>query len=104
MRPQGPLRNSTAATRSGICNSTLRKYMSVFSRSSAEPVHFLARDGHLRHQHVAGERLGDVDRLVVGAAEGEVVEVMVVMPLGMDEVGRQHVGVEAPDADAQVAH
>ena len=58
-----------------------------------QTVQLLARDRHLSNQHVAGERFGDVERFHVGAAEGAVVQMVMMRPIGVNEGCRQHVGI-----------
>ena len=86
------------------CNVQFINESQNFESSQWEIGDTVFTDRHLRLQDVPGERLGDVERFQVGSAESAIVQVMMVGSGCVDEVGRQHVGVEAPDADAQVAH
>src|SRR6266571_1487104 len=65
--------------------------------------HFLPGRRHLGAEDLAVERIGDVERPALRAAEGDVGH-KAVMPARVNEVCRQAVRVEAPDADAEVAH
>src|SRR5712692_11378905 len=68
-----------------------------------QAVHQLAGYRHAGRQNIAGQRFGDVQGLAVGPAERAVVQVMMVRTVGVHEMGRQHVGVEAPHTNAEMA-
>ena len=68
-----------------------------------QAIHQFASDWHASHQNIPGQRFGDVEGLAVGPAESTVVQVMMVRTVRVYEMGRQHVGVEAPHADAEMA-
>src|SRR5438552_544329 len=74
-----------------------------FAGALLQAVHQLAGDWHAGRQNIAGQRFGDVEGLAVGPAEGAVIQVMMVRTVGVHEMGRQHVGVEAPHADTEMA-
>src|SRR5882672_6494822 len=67
-----------------------------------QAVQQLAGDRQTGRQNIAGQRFGDVESLAVGPAERAVVQVMMVRTVGVHEMGRQHGGVEAPHADAEL--
>src|SRR5438105_919186 len=78
-------------------------HRSRFAGALLQAVHQLAGDWHAGRQNIAGQRFSDVEGLAIGPAEGAVVQVMMVRTVGVHEMGRQHVGVEAPHTDAEMA-
>src|SRR5258708_29570329 len=73
------------------------------TRSSFVREHSFPGHRHLGGEDLAVERVGDVERLALRSTEGDVGH-QPVMPARVNEVRRQAVRVEAPDADAEVAH
>src|SRR6266545_3368241 len=65
--------------------------------------HFFPGRRHFRGEDLAVERVGDVERPALRSAEGDVGH-QAMMPARVDEVGRQAVRIEPPNADAEVAH
>src|SRR5438309_12027416 len=62
--------------------------------------HPLARDGQVSGQDLAVQRVGDVKRF---SLESDIRDQAMLVAV-VREMGRQAVRVEAPDADAEVAH
>src|SRR3954463_10823979 len=90
-RPRNTPRSSARTRPSGPTSS------SAPARRSTEQL--LAGDRHVGHQDLAVRRVGDEELL---AAERDVGHQAVLAP-GVHEMRRQAVGIEAPDADAEMA-
>src|SRR5579864_6258404 len=80
---------------------TKRRRLMVFPLAMGE--HFLARYGHLGSQDFAVKRIGDEQGAALRAAVGDVGHEPVVLA-GVNEVRRQAVRVETPDAHAEMAY
>src|SRR5437773_12357221 len=89
--------SASARTRSG---TALRIFMAA---PSSMREHFLSRHRHLGDDDLAVQRVGDVERGALGAAEGDVGHEARLLA-GVHEMGRQAVRIEAPDPHSEVAY
>src|SRR5262252_6365668 len=89
-----------AASGSARKAARTRRFM---TSPSAMREHFLPGNRHFRGEDLAVQRIRDVERAAFRAAVGDVRQ-EAMMLAAVHEVGGQGVRVEAPHADAEMAH